>query len=416
MEYQITVPNVDDFDVVEISEILVAVGDTVNADDSVVTLESEKAAMEIPSSETGVVEQIHAKVGDQVKSDTLLITLKATQDKDEAAQDRDEAVVPEQPTATQPPTEAITDQQTRVDKQKPEPKRKHSSTALRASPSVRRFARELGVQLSAVAGTGAKGRIVRADVAQYFRSLVSASAPQTSLKQVDYRQFGNTRVESIGRIPRTAAKHLQNAWQTIPHVCQHGEAEIGRLEAYRQQLNNADNRTAKLTLLPFLIKALALSLKEHPHFNASIDDSDTLLIREYYHIGFAVDTDNGLLVPVIRDADSKDIETIADEISTLAQQARDGKLTAKAMSGGCITISNLGGLDSGAFTPIINAPEAAILGISRSRITPYWDGKQFIAKHILPLHLSYDHRLNNGVSAVVFLSYYSSLLSNPKAL
>lgn len=409
MKYQITVPNVDDFDVVEISEILVAAGDTVNADDSVVTLESEKAAMEIPSPKSGTVEQVHAKVGDKVQSNTLLITLKV-------AQDRDESVAQKSSAVSQPQADSIDEKKVATDKQNQPATSANEATPLRASPSVRRFARELGVQLSAVAGSGAKGRITRADVAQYFRSLASASTQNTSLKQVDYRSFGATRVERIGRITRTSAKHLQNAWQIIPHVYQYGEAAISKLEDYRKQLNKTNNRSNKLTLLPFLIKALALSLKEYPHFNASIENNDTLLIREYYHIGFAVDTEHGLFVPLIRDANQKNIDTIADEILKLSQQARDSKLSADAMSGGCMTISNLGGLDSGAFTPIINAPEAAILGISRSRIVPSWDGKQFIAKQVLPLHLCYDHRLNNGVAAVRFLNYYSDLLSKPETL
>ena len=408
MKYQITVPNVDDFDVVEISEILVAPGDTVNIDDSVVTLESEKAAMEIPSPKSGTVSEIHTKVGDKVQSDTLLVTLEIVETEQPAEQST--------PTKTDTPTPKQTQSadEKEIAKQQPlKPAAEKDTDSFHASPSVRRFARELGVKLSAVSGSGPKGRITRADVAQYFRTLASATA-QPSAKHVDYRRFGNTRTEKVNRIQRASARHLQSAWQTIPHVTQHDDADISKLEDHRKQLNEAKDRTVKLNLLPFLIKALAFALKEHPRFNASMEDKETLLLRDYYHVGVAVDTENGLLVPVIRDVDKKNIATIADEVLQLAEQAREGKLNTEAMSGGCITISNLGGFDSGAFAPIINAPEAAILGVSRSRITPIWDGKQFVPKYMLPLHLSYDHRLNNGVAAVRFLSYYKELLSKPE--
>lgn len=409
MKYQITVPNVDDFDIVEISEILVAVGDVVKTDDSVVTLESEKAAMEIPSPKSGTVREIHAQVGDKVQTGAPLISLEIEPDAGERT-DEESAVSVQPQTASQ---NRVADKQEISDKQQaPKSAPEGDKIALRASPSVRRFARELGVKLSAVTGSGSKGRITRADVAQFFRTLASSRAQAETVRRVDYRRFGKTRIENINRIQRASAKHLQSTWQTIPHVCQHGEADISKLEDYRKQLNADGKHTSKLTLLPFLIKAIALSLKAHPNFNASIESEGTLLIREYYHIGFAVDTKNGLLVPVIQDADLKTIADIADEAAQLAQQARANKLSASEMSGGCITISNLGGLDSGAFTPIINAPEAAILGISRTRTTPVWDGKQFIPKPMLPLHLSYDHRLNNGVATVHFLNHYCDLLSN----
>ena len=417
MESQITVPNVDDFDVVEISEILVALGDTVNTDDSVVTLESEKAAMEIPSPKSGVIKDIHVTIGDTVKTDTLLITLETELDTNQAETAEPEPeILSKDATTTQkvPQTQAIDKEESAIQKQTPNAIVSEDTTALRASPSVRRFARELGVRLSAVAGTGPKGRITRADVAQYFRTAVSSVAQSTpTTKQVDYKRFGNTRTENIGRIQRAAAEQLQSTWQTIPHAWQHGEADINELEDYRKQHLNADGNSSKTTLLPFLIKVLARSLKEFPRFNASLEGSKTILLRDYYHIGFAVDTKHGLFVAVIRNVDQKDIKTINSEIKQLAQRAKAGKLSVDDMSGGCMTISNLGGLDGGAFTPIINAPEAAILGVSRTRITPVWDGEQFVPKLMLPLHLSYDHRLNNGVDAVNFLNHYKDLLSKP---
>ncbi len=423
MESQITVPNVDDFDVVEISEILVALGDTVNADDSVVTLESEKAAMEIPSTKSGVIKDIHVKVGDAVKTDTLLVTLETESDTNQAETAEPESVTTSEDTtaiqtATRPQealqTQAIDKEEVVTQQQTPHAIESKDTTALRASPSVRRFARELGVKLSAVAGTGPKGRITRADVAQYFSTAVTSVAQsKPAAKRVDYKRFGNTRTESIGGVQRIIAEHLQSTWQTIPHVWQHGEADISELENYRKQHFNGAKKSSKTTLLPFLIKALAHSLREFPRFNASLENSKTLLLREYYHIGFAIDTEHGLFVPVIRDVDQKDIKTINSELKQLARQAKAGKLSADDMSGGCITISNLGGLDSGAFTPIINAPEAAILGISRTRITPVWDGEQFVPRPMLPLHLCYDHRLNNGVAAVNFLNHYKALLSKP---
>ena len=422
MESQITVPNVDDFDVVEISEVLVALGDTIDADDSVVTLESEKAAMEIPSPQPGVIKNIHVKVGDAVKTDTLLVTLETKTNINQAEITELKSVAPSEyaaPSQTATPsqeesqTQAIDKEQSALQQQQTyDAIASEDSTALRASPSVRRFARELGVALSAVAGTGAKGRITRADVAQYFRTAVLSTAQSTSAtNRIDYKRFGNTRTENISRVQRTAAEHLQNTWQTIPHVWQHGEADISELENYRQQHFNVAKKSNKTTLLPFLIKALAYSLKEYPCFNAYLENSKAILIRDYYHIGFVVDTKHGLFVPVIRDADQKDIKTINGELRQLAQRAEAGKLSVDDMSGGCITISNLGGVDSGAFTPIINAPEAAILGISRARITPIWDGGQFVPKLMLPLQLAYDHRLNNGVDAVNFLNHYKALLS-----
>ena len=425
MESQITVPNVDDFDVVEISEILVTLGDTINADDSIVTLESEKAAMEIPSPQPGVIKNIHVKVGDAVKTDTLLVTLETDTDIDtnQAETTELESVIPSEEATTsktttppqeEPQTKAIDKEESAIQKQTLDAIASADTTVLRASPSVRRFARELGVRLSAVAGTGAKGRITRADIAQYFRTAASSAAQSTSAtKQVDYKRFGNIRTENIGRVQRAAAEHLQNTWQTIPHVWQHDEANISELEDYRKQHFNGAKKSDKTTLLPFLIKALAYSLKDFSRFNAHLEDSKTILLRDYYHIGLVVDTKHGLFVPVIRDVDQKDIRTINSELKQLVQRAKAGKLSVGDMSGGCITISNLGGLDSGAFTPIINAPEAAILGISRARITPIWNGKQFVPKLMLPLHLAYDHRLNNGVAAVNFLNHYKTLLSKP---
>ena len=423
MESQITVPNVDDFDVVEISEILVTLGDTIDADDSVVTLESEKAAMEIPSPQPGVIKNIHVKVGDAVKTDTLLVTVETKADINQTKNTEPKSVAPNEntiasqaatPSQEKPQTHAIDKEQSTIQQQTSNAIASKSTTALRASPSVRRFARELGVELSAVAGTGAKGRITRADIAQYFRTAVLSIAQSASAtKRVDYNRFGDTRTENISRVQRTAAEHLQSTWQTIPHVWQHGEADISELEDYRKQHFNIAQKSDKITLLPFLIKALANSLKEFPRFNAYLEDSKTILLRDYYHIGFVIDTAYGLFVPVIPDVDQKDIQAISSELKRLAQRAEAGKLSVDDMSGGCITISNLGGLDSGTFTPIINAPEAAILGISRARITPVWDGKQFVPKLMLPLHLSYDHRLNNGVDAVNFLNHYKTLLSKP---
>ena len=423
MRFQITVPNVDDFDIVEISEILVAHGDTINTDDSVLTLESEKAAMEIPSPKSGVIKDIHVKVGDAVKTDTLLITLETGSDTNQAKTaepefttlNKDTTII--QTAALSPKklqTQTIDKEEPTIRQHMPNVVGIEDTTALRASPSVRLFARELGVKLSAVAGSGPKGRITRADIAQYFRTAFSSAIQNTpATKRVDYKRFGSTRIENIGRVQRIAATHLQSAWQTIPHIWQHDKADIGALEDYRKQHFNADGNPSNITLLPFLIKALAYSLKEFPRFNASLESSKTIMIRDYYHIGFVVDTEHGLFVPVIRDVDQKDIKAINNDIKQLAQRAKAGQLSKDDMSGGCITISNLGGLDSGAFTPIINAPEAAILGVSRARIMPIWDGKQFVPKLMLPLHLSYDHRLNNGVDSVKFLNHYKDLLSKP---
>lgn len=411
MEYQIVVPNIDDFDDVEIIEILVQHGDVVQIDDSVVTLESEKATMEIPSSKAGTVSAIHTQLGAKVSTGTPLLTLEIDPAAEPASPEQEQHGVASQPAGTmqteadhQTPQLAATTSQMQTERQLPH-----------ASPSVRQLARELGVNLSAVDGSGPKGRITHSDVTQFLRSALAA---KSDTKRTDFTRFGATHSEPLSRVQQIVGKRLHHAWTTVPQVTQHDDADVAEMEAYCKQFNeqlSAD--TPKLRLLPFLVKALVLALKKHPHFNASLEDDKTLLVREYYHIGIAVDTPDGLVVPVIKDADRKDIQALSREITELATRAHERKLSPADMQGACMTISNLGKFSTGSmFTPIVNAPEVAIIGASGTRTIADWDGEQFIPKLVLPLDLSYDHRVINGAQASIFLRDYCNLLKEVKLL
>lgn len=416
MEYQIVVPNIDDFDDVEVIEILVAAGDTVAIDDSVVTLESEKATMEVPSPKAGTVDKIQTQLGDKVHTGTVLLTLTL-----DATDDNQTSNTPVKEQSDSPslakPTQTAQTEVVATPAEAVNAKKTSDDTTLHASPSVRQFARELGVNLAAVDGSGPKGRITRADVVQFFRSTVMLSRDSAKqISQTDFKRFGPTRSEPLSRIQQVVAKRLHHAWSTIPHVTQHDDADVAEIEAYCKEFNEQlSGDTPKLRLLPFLVKALVFALQKFPHFNASLEDDNTLLIREYYHIGIAVDTPEGLLVPVIKNADKKDIQILSHEIIDLATRAHDKKLSPSDMQGGCMTVSNLGKYSTGRlFTPIVNAPEVAIIGASGTRTVAEWDGEQFIPKLVLPLDLSYDHRVINGAEASLFLREYCDLLKEIK--
>ncbi len=424
----VTVPDIGDFAEVEVIEVLVAVGDTVKAEQSLITVESDKASMEIPSSAAGVITSLNVKVGDKVSkgSDILQLTpsggaaapaapaaaSEAPKAQPAAAPASSSKAAPAaaQPAASQPasPTQDLYPDGT--------PLRKLPH----ASPSVRKFARELGVDLNRVQGSGDKGRITADDVRGFVKQVMAGGgAPAAGgglsvldWPKVDFTKFGPIESKPLSRIKKISGANLHRNWVMIPHVTNNEQADITELEALRQTLNKENQKSgAKVTMLAFLIKAVVAALKKFPEFNASLD-GDNLVLKQYYHIGFAADTPNGLVVPVIRDADRKGVMELAKETSELAGLARDGKLSPSQMQGGCFSISSLGGIGGTSFTPIINAPEVAILGVSRSAHMPVWDGKAFQPRLMLPMSLSYDHRVIDGAAAARFNAYLAALLAD----
>lgn len=432
----VAVPDIGDFDEVEVIEVLVNVGDTVAAEQSLITVESDKASMEIPSSSAGVVKSIRVKLGDKVKQGSLVVELEASQT--QAAEQPAAAAAPAAPAPTpvaEPVAAAVTTPATvpatasaaaTPSKAPPmAPVSAPSSGMLpHASPSVRQLARELGVDLTRVQGSAAKGRITQEDVKQFVKQALSGSMPSGASQptgvgldllpwpKVDFAKFGAIEAKPLSRIKKISGANLHRNWVMIPHVTNNDEADITSLEAFRVQLNKEHEKTGvKVTMLAFLIKACVAALKKFPEFNASLD-GDNLVLKQYFHIGFAADTPNGLVVPVIRDADQKGILELATESSALAKKARDGKLSPAEMQGGCFSISSLGGIGGTHFTPIINAPELAILGVSKSYQKPVWNGQAFVPQLTIPLSLSYDHRVIDGAAAARFNAYLGSLLTD----
>ncbi len=434
---EITVPDIGDFKDVEVIELLVKPGDTVAKDQSLITVESDKASMEIPSSHAGVIKELKIKLGDKVSKGTSLATLTtATGTAAPKAQSSPAATTPSAP-PTAPETKAIeapTRSHAFATEMGARPEaldlRPASNSKPHASPSVRKFARELGVELGAVQGSGPKGRITEEDVRSHVKSVMAGGARPTTgavtqaagvashlpaWPQVDFAKFGPIKRVEMSRIRRISGPALTRNWVTIPHVTNHDDADITELEAFRVQLNKENEKSGiKLTMLAFLIKACVAALKKFPEFNSSIDadTGDAVILKDYFHIGFAADTPNGLVVPVIKDADKKGVIDIAQETGALAAKARDGKLGPADMQGGTFSISSLGGIGGTYFTPIINAPEVAILGVCRSQMRPVWDGKQFAPRLILPLSLSWDHRVVDGAGAARFNAYLAQVLAD----
>jgi pyruvate dehydrogenase E2 component (dihydrolipoamide acetyltransferase) len=413
-------------------EVLVKPGDSVAAEQSLITVESDKASMEIPSPLAGVVESISIKLGDKVNQGTPLLVLRTggasapvaapASAAAEAAQSPEPVSTPASPPASTAPHE----------RRAPVPADASDNSFIvkpHASPSVRRFARELGVDLSQVRGSGPKQRILHDDVRAYVKGAVAratgapAAAPAATGEagaalglipwpKVDFAKFGPIETKAMSRIKKISGANLHRNWVMIPHVTNHEDADITELEAFRVQLNQENAKSGvKVTMLAFLIKACVAALKRHPEFNASID-GDSIVYKQYWHIGFAADTPNGLVVPVIKDADKKGIFQIAKEMGELSAKAREGKLGPAEMQGGTFSISSLGGIGGTYFTPIINAPEVAILGVCRSSMRPVWDGKQFAPRLMLPLSLSWDHRVIDGASAARFNAYLAQLLAD----
>jgi len=423
----IPVPDIGDFDGVEVIEILVAPGDSINIEDPIVSLESDKAAMEIPSPFAGTVKEVKVKLGDNVSEGDLLITVETAD------------AAPAEAVAEQAPAEAAAAEPAKAEPApapaaKPPASPRPSPTAsiaineegfskAHASPSVRKFARELGADLSQINGSGAKGRILKEDVKVWVKQALAKGTQGGGLgvepmPEIDYSQFGDIDIQPLTRINKLTGKFLHRNWVTVPHVTQFDEADITELEKFRKQLNKEKEKEGiRITVLVFLMKALVSALKEFPRFNSSLDHSgESLVLKHYINIGVAMDTADGLVVPVIRDCDRKTLIELAVELVETSKRARDKKLSPSDMSGGCITISSLGGIGGTAFTPIVNAPEVAILGVSRSSMKPVYNGEEFVPRLMLPLSLSYDHRVIDGADGARFTSYLSKVLSDTRRL
>lgn len=399
----VVVPDIGDFDEVEVIEILVSTGDELSIEDSIITLESDKASMEIPTPVAGKVIDINVALGDKISLGALILNIEST-----------DVEKPKTPTETkiESPTTPITTNANQAASTLPKGN-------AHASPSIRKLARELGVDLSSVTGTGQKGRILDADLKDHVKQIMTSddlgsAIPKTPV--IDFSKFGDTETLTLSRINKLSGKHLTACWLNIPHVTQFDEVNINQMEAYRQE-QKANGVKLKLTPLVFIIKALVQTLKNHPRFNASLDESsENLIIKKYVNLGIAMDTPKGLVVPVIRDVDQKSLIDLAKELFETSKNAREGKLKPADMQGAGLTISSLGGIGGTQFTPIVNAPEVAILGVSRSYFKPTWNGKNFIPTLTLPLALSYDHRVIDGVQGARFMVELNKTLQDMRGM
>lgn len=446
----ILVPDIGDFKNVEIIEVSVKAGDRINEDDPLITLESDKASMEVPSPRSGTVAEVKVAVGDRVSKGSPILTLEVGEaqvpEQPSPAGLQESDVEPAQPPAPElapPPPIAPAELPTRADTAVTErltsiqlsvaaaPIDEAAFAKAHASPSIRRLARELGVDLGKVRGSGPKGRILKEDVQSFVKAVltrpleVAPAVPPSEgglavaeMPTVDFSQFGETEVRPLTRIKKLSGAGLHRNWVTIPHVTHQEEADITELEAFRKEMNEeAKKQGFRLTLIAFLLKASVAALKQFPDFNASLDRSrENLILKKYFNIGVAVDTSEGLVVPVIRDVDRKGTFALAKELGEFSEKARARKLTPTDMSGGCFTISSLGGIGGTGFTPIVNAPEVAILGVTRSRTLPVYRNGEFVPRLILPLSLSYDHRVIDGAAAARFAAYLSFVLGDVRRL
>jgi len=431
---EVKVPHLGDFDEVPVVEVLVGPGDEVRTEEALLTLESDKATMDVPAPCDGVVREVSARVGDSVSEGVLLLTIESADAGPEATteapgQEASEAPAPREPTPAAPrpaprapPPEAAPASATTT-APVPAPALGTGGTHTRAhshaTPSLRRFARTLGVDLSEISGTGRKGRILEEDVRTFVKERLEGAAggePAPSLPAeapvADFGRFGETEVRALSRIKRLSGPHLHRAWSQVPHVTHHDEADVTALEAFRQSLKReASEAGVRITFLTFALKALARAVREFPDFNASLSpDGRSLVLKKYVNIGVAVDTPNGLVVPVVRAVETKGIFGLARELGELGARARENRLRPADLEGGSITVSSLGGIGGTAFTPIVNAPEVAILGLARSRTAPVWDGNAFQPRLMQPLDLSYDHRVIDGAQAARFVRRLAELL------
>ncbi len=435
---EVKVPDIGDFKEIPIIEILVKPGDTVNAEDPLIALESDKATMEVPAPQSGVVKEIKVKVGDKVSQGTLVLMLDAAAPSTGSAPPPAPAAAkaeaapatgapgPAAAAASPPAVATAPTPATASPTASLEPIDEAKRQLVHAGPSVRRFARELGADLAKITGSGPKGRILREDVQLYVKAELARPRGGGSglgfnllpMPQVDFAKFGPVQLQALSRIKKLSGANLHRNWVAIPHVTQQDEADITELEEFRKsQADAAKKEGIRFTLLAFLIKAVVVALKQHPNFNSSLSpDGENLVLKQYFHVGVAVDTPLGLVVPVIRDADKKGLLELARELGTISARMRDGKINAADLQGGCFSISSLGGLGGTFFTPIINAPEVAILGVGRSVIKPVWDGKQFAPRLMLPLSLSYDHRVVDGAQGARFIAALCNVLSDIRRL
>ena len=421
-EKEVKVPDIGNFKDVEVIEVMVKPGDVVAKEQGLITLETDKAAMDVPSPYAGTVKALKVKQGDKVSEGSLVLVMDAAEDAAKPATTPQKASAPAAAPAAPKPAAAAPVVQASAAPASLPPINEAGFGKAHAGPSVRKFARELGVDLSRVKGSGRKERITVEDVKAFVKAVLQGGAAAggglPKVPEVDFARFGAVEVKPLSRIKRISGPRLQAAWINVPHVTQHDEADITGLEQLRQELKtDAEKIGAKLTPLAFLVKACVAALKEYPDFNSSLDPmGQNQVMKKYFHVGFAADTPNGLVVPVIRDADKKNVFEVAKELGELAAKARDGKLKADEMQGGCFSISSLGGIGGTAFTPIVNAPEVAILGVSRSAMKPVWDGKAFQPRLMLPLSLSYDHRVIDGAAAARFTTFLSKILSEARGL
>jgi len=459
----IPVPDIGDFDSVEVIEILISPGDTIAAEDSLITLESDKASMEIPAPFGGTVKEVKINVGDNIAQGDIICTVESTDDDggsdrqqesadksedEQQAQDKDTvstkgegkreadktddggehprakgegAPAGEEPTRPPSPPRSSPTEHIPAEEQR----------NAHASPGVRRFARELGVELARVQGSGRKGRIRYDDVKAFVKESMQRPAEAAAgagggglgvppMPEIDFSEFGEIETQPLTKINKLTGQNLHRNWVTVPHVTQFDKADITDLEAFRKQLNEEQKKKddgVKFTMVTFLMKAAAAALQAYPRFNSSLDPAgENLIFKKYYHIGVAVDTPDGLVVPVIRDVDQKSLVDLAGELMSVSKAARDKKLSPKQMKGGCISISSLGGVGGTAFTPIVNSPEVAIVGASKASTEPVWNGQEFEPRLMLPLSLSYDHRVIDGADAARFTTYLSSLLADMRRM
>jgi pyruvate dehydrogenase E2 component (dihydrolipoamide acetyltransferase) len=431
LEKEVVVPDIGGFNDVEVIEVLVKPGDQVKADESLITLESDKAAMEIPAPFSGTVKQLKIATGGKVSKGSPILTMEVAEEpaKNKKPPDfeasRDEAEAPPElkkpePQPSERPEDKAAPPPPAVEAPSVPEEVAQAGETPHASPSVRRFARELGADLSRIRGSGRKGRVLKEDVQAFVKANLQKAEKSTGalalpeLPEIDFSQFGAIETQPLSRIKKLTAVNLHRSWITIPHVTQHDEADITELESFRQSLKaEAETQGVKLTFLPLLVKAVVATLKTFPSFNASLaNGGEALVIKKYYHIGVAVDTVEGLVVPVIRDADKKGVLELAKELADTSARTRSKRLKNTELQGASFSISSLGGISGTAFTPIINPPEVAILGVSRAKTQPVYQDGQFVPRLMLPFSLSYDHRVIDGAEAARFCAHLGKLLQD----
>lgn len=433
MTQEIFVPDIGDFDAVEVIEVLVSAGDSIAVEDSIITVESDKASMEIPSPVAGVVKEVKVNVGDSVSEGSLMLVVEASEagadtPKQELAPAEPEAANEEpKPEAKPQPAPAKTEPVIAPIDSRPSPTVNIDEVKFSkayASPGVRKFARELGVDLGSVEGSGRKGRVIRDDVKGFVKKVMAQGGAAKGglgvapMPEIDFSQWGEIETKPLTKINKLTGEFLHRNWVTIPHVTQFDEADITDMEAFRKDMAaEYKEKGIRITPLVFMMKAVVSALKEYPRFNSSLDPAgENLIMKQYYNVGIAVDTPDGLVVPVVKDVDRKSLVELAEELGEISIKARDKKLKPSDMQGGSITISSLGGIGGTKFTPIVNAPEVAILGVSRSKMQPVWNGTEFEPRLMLPLSLSYDHRVIDGADGARFTTFLSRVLSDTRRL